>query len=328
MQRNSGSRTLAFLLAICGACSAWAQETAVIAPASEAAEGLDLRAVGELFRNAPNAEAFERDLNDPKKGVNNLDLDDNGDVDYIRVVDQATGDTHVLILQVPLSETEFQDVATIEVEKSKNKTYEVQLHGNEQIYGVDYYVRPAGVVWASVAFIGWLYSPVYRPYRSVYYYGYYPPYWRPWRPVSVSVYRTNSLHIHRHVTYHVTKTNRVVSARSVYRPSTSVLVVKPLRNPTSAQREYQVKRKTTVTGPGGGEVTRKKTTVSGPGGAEVSRTKTQVTTADGKEAKKTKTQVTTPSGNSKTVTKTKTKKTKTKKTKTKKTKSGKQKKNE
>ena len=67
----------------------YSQDVTVVAPSSEAADGLDLQAVAELFKDAKDLEAFEKSLNDPEIGVNNLDLDDNGDVDFIRVMEEA-----------------------------------------------------------------------------------------------------------------------------------------------------------------------------------------------------------------------------------------------
>ncbi len=60
------------------------EEITVVAPTSEAAEGLDLKAVSELFKDSENLEEFEKALNDPEVGINNLDLDENGEVDFIR----------------------------------------------------------------------------------------------------------------------------------------------------------------------------------------------------------------------------------------------------
>ena len=73
-------------------------EITVIAPTSEIADGLDLEAVGELFREAENLEAFEKVLNDPEVGINNLDLNGDGYVDYIRVVEDVVDYTHLIIL--------------------------------------------------------------------------------------------------------------------------------------------------------------------------------------------------------------------------------------
>ena len=67
------------LLLAFGTVNSSAQEdVTVVAPTSEAAEGLDLKAVSALFQDSKNLESFEKALNDPEVGVNNLDLDDNG----------------------------------------------------------------------------------------------------------------------------------------------------------------------------------------------------------------------------------------------------------
>jgi hypothetical protein len=88
---------------------------------------LDLQAVAELFKDAKDLEEFEKSLNDLEIGVNNLDLDDNGEVDFIRVMEEASDDVHVIVLQVPLGKNEFQDVATIEVEKNGEEDYDMQI---------------------------------------------------------------------------------------------------------------------------------------------------------------------------------------------------------
>ena len=41
-------------------------DVTIIAPTSEAAEGLDLTAASELFKDAKNLEEFEKQLNDPE----------------------------------------------------------------------------------------------------------------------------------------------------------------------------------------------------------------------------------------------------------------------
>jgi len=227
-------------------------DVTIVAPTSEAAEGLDLHVVSELFKDSENLEEFEKSLNDPDTGVNNLDLDDDGNVDFIRVVEQVADDTHIIILQVALGENEFQDVCTIEVEKAGEEQYNMQVHGNEMVYGADYYVAPTVVHIHTWPLIGWIYRPYYRPYRSAFYFGVYPRWWRPYRHVTVNVYRTRTVRFTRRTTFAVTRTSRVRTVTRVnYKPRSSVLV----------------KKKTTVTrsGKGGKKVTTtkkvKKTTV-------------------------------------------------------------------
>lgn len=237
---------------------AYQKEVAVVAPASEAAEGLDLAAVGELFKNSKDIEEFEAGLNDPKKGINNLDLDENGEVDFIRVLDEANGDTHVLVLQVPLGENEYQDVATVEIDKGDSDDYNFQLHGNADIYGPNYYVIPANVHVRTWPIVTWIYRPAYRPYISPFSYRVYPAWYRPFRPVSVTVYRTRSVNYVGRSTFNVARTTRVTSvSRTRYTSRSSSLVRK--RTTTSVTR---------TTGPAGGKkttVTRTKTTTRARG---------------------------------------------------------------
>ncbi|MFQ5676456.1 MAG: hypothetical protein ACE5G1_11205, partial [bacterium] len=163
--------------------------------------------------------------------------DDNGEVDFIRVVEEGVDDTHFIILQVPLAENEFQDIATIEVERTSDEDYNMQLHGNVIIYGDDYYIAPASVYIHSWPIITWLYGPVYRPYRSVFRIGFYPRWWRPYRPVSLHVYRTRTVTITGRTTFAVRKTSRVRSvARINYKPRSSTLVKKKTRVTVTSRR--------------------------------------------------------------------------------------------
>jgi hypothetical protein len=207
--------------------SAFSQDVTVVESSSDAADGLDLQAVAELFKDAKDLEEFEKSLNDPEIGVNNLDLDDNGEVDFIRVLEEASEDARVIVLQVALGENEFQDVATIEVEKKGEEEYDVQVRGNEVIYGPDYYITPVEVHVHPWPIFGWLYRPVYHPYRSAFYFGFYPRWWHPWRVVHVNVYRTRTVHFTTRATFHVTHTTRVTRVTKVnYHAHSSTLVKK------------------------------------------------------------------------------------------------------
>lgn len=208
----------------------FSQDVTVVESSSDAADGLDLQAVAELFKDAKDLEEFEKSLNDPDIGVNNLDLDDNGEVDFIRVMEEASDDVHVIVLQVPLGENEFQDVATIEVEKNGEEDYNMQVRGNEVIYGADYYIAPVQVHIHTWPIIPWIFRPVYHPYRSAFYFGFYPRWWHPWRPVTVHVYRTHTVRYITRATFTVTHTARVTRVTKVnYHASSSTLVKKQTR---------------------------------------------------------------------------------------------------
>ena len=96
----------------------------------------------ELFKNAASPEEFEKALNTEDNYVNNLDLNEDGDVDYIRVVDNMKEDVHALVLQVPVNKEESQDIAVIEIEQTGPKTAMLQIIGDADIYGEDKIVEP------------------------------------------------------------------------------------------------------------------------------------------------------------------------------------------
>ena len=221
------------------------QDVTIVAPTSEVADGLDLKAVSVLFQDSENLESFERALNDSETGINNLDLNEDNEADFIRVVEQADGDARLIILQVPLAENEFQDVATIEVEKTEDDAYNMQVHGNAVIYGYDYYVAPAHVHIHTWPIISWMYGPLYRPYRSVFRIGFYPRWYRPYRPVSLHVYRTRTVRFTSRTTFAVRNTSRVRSVTRInYKPRFSTLVKKKTKVTVIAKRNG---RTTTVT---------------------------------------------------------------------------------
>ena len=141
------------------------KDVTVTANDSDTVAGLDLQAVGDLFKDSKNLDEFEKNLNDPDNGINNLDLDNDGNVDYIRAVEKTADNTHLVILQAPLAKDEYQDVATIEVQKDKDD-YNVQIQGNKDVYGKDVYVVPAVVHVSAWPIIGLMYGPAYHPYRS------------------------------------------------------------------------------------------------------------------------------------------------------------------
>ncbi|MES2512799.1 MAG: hypothetical protein V4580_01590 [Bacteroidota bacterium] len=106
-------------------------------------DNFDLYGALDAFKSAKTPEDLEKALNAKDNDINNLDLDGNGKVDYIKVIDKQEKDGHTLILQTAVSETETQDIAVIEVEKTGADKAHVQIVGDEELYGKDYIVEPA-----------------------------------------------------------------------------------------------------------------------------------------------------------------------------------------
>ena len=152
-------------------------------------ENLDLRAVGSLFGRCENLEDFENQLNNPDLGISNLDLNGDGQVDYLRVVETVRGDIHLITLQAVIGENQFQDVATIEVEKNNEEEVTVQIIGDAGIYGEDYIIEPTYATPLVLPLLFW--ANHYRPWRSPFRWGHYPNRYRPWSPYPLALYQSN-----------------------------------------------------------------------------------------------------------------------------------------
>lgn len=191
----------------------------------------------ELFKNSNTIADFERRLNEEDTYVNNLDLDRDGQIDFIRVEHILEGNFHAIVLQVPLNRYDVQDIAVIEIEKTGRRRAMLQIIGDEDIYGEEVIVEPydrygysngrggpnadydfrRGYVnvfwWTPVQHI---FGRNYRIYRSPYYWSYYPNYWRPWRPCAWNIFRPRIVIYHRH--FHRVRFHRLIHVHNFYRP--------------------------------------------------------------------------------------------------------------
>lgn len=214
-------------------------------------KGLDLFSVAELFREAESLEKFEQALNDSENGINNLDLNENGEVDFIRVTETVSGDTHLIVLQSALGEDDYQDVAAIAVERENDEQYNLHVQGDETLYGVNYYVAPANNNFRTWNIVRWLFRPNYRAYVSPFGYGNYPRWWRVSRPVAIEVYRNRAALLSGRNNYVYANTVRVKNVSKIgYRRRVSTSVTKRKTRITTKvvnpQNDNQVRKTRTV----------------------------------------------------------------------------------
>ncbi len=88
---------------------------ATVTVVSDAAEGLDLKALSEIIKEAESAEELEKKLNQ-KDGINNLDLNEDSKVDFISVTEYGNEkDAHGFSLTVETAKGETQEIASIEI---------------------------------------------------------------------------------------------------------------------------------------------------------------------------------------------------------------------
>src|SRR5690606_29362040 len=107
-----------------------------------AGDGFSLRAALEMFRQAKDLDAFEQALNTTDNHVNNLDLDNDGEVDYVHVRTQAEGESRVVVMQVSTSKEEAQDIAAIQMERGADGSVKLQIRGDELLYPENTIVEP------------------------------------------------------------------------------------------------------------------------------------------------------------------------------------------
>jgi hypothetical protein len=213
-------------------------------------DNFSLEGALEMFKKAENPGDFEKMLNTKANGVNNLDLNHDGDIDYIRVINKKDGDVQLFVLQALVSSSESQDVAVIELEKTGDANAVVQIVGDEDIYGVARIVEPsneeatafndeaydaatmlqdrphgpnaaiapAGIVvnvwfWPVVRYV---YAPYYTIWVSPWRWYHYPSWWDPWRPLAWDIYRP--ICYRYRPMYVVVHTHRVWRAPRIYRP--------------------------------------------------------------------------------------------------------------
>ena len=137
----------------------------------EYAKGLDLNATTELAKKAKDAADFERLLNSQAEAVNNIDLNDDNKVDYIKVTEYGSGERRGFSLTTDLAEGKTQEIATIDFKREAGNAT-VQTTGNPSLYGPGQYSHSSFGL-TDALLVGWLFSNR-SSYNSPYGFGNYP----------------------------------------------------------------------------------------------------------------------------------------------------------
>ena len=162
---------------------------------------LDLNAVAAAFAESRTVAEFEQLLNSSRYMINNLDLNRDGWVDYLRVIETYRGYYHALLIQACLAPGVFQDVATLIAERRADVLY-VEVVGDRFLYGANYIVRPVFIkrppMWDVYG------RPTYTAWVSPYYYGSYPSYYTRPQPIYLNHYQAyvNTYMTNHHYCHH------------------------------------------------------------------------------------------------------------------------------
>ena len=169
---------------------------------------LDLNAVAAAFAESRSVREFEEILNSSRYMINNLDLNRDGWIDYLRVIETSRGYYHTLLIQACLAPSVFQDVATLIAERRADALY-VEVVGDRYLYGYNYIVRP--VFFKRPPMYDSYGHPRYTAWVSPYYYGYFPSYYTQPKPIYLNHYQAyvNTYMTNHHYCHHCDYPNTV-----------------------------------------------------------------------------------------------------------------------
>lgn len=157
-----------------------------------AKDNFDLGRVGSVLERSSSPEEFEQYLNDDG-GVNNLDLNGDGYVDYISVreFDDGGPNERGLSLFSRFGPDLIQEVAQIffyrdDLNYPGSRVY---IRGDDRLYGDNYYYETNWLD-RAIPLVTMLFTDRDRYYSSPYYYDNYPPDYVVYDVVETPIYRT------------------------------------------------------------------------------------------------------------------------------------------
>lgn len=225
---------------------------------SDAADGLDLQALTATVKEVSSGEELEKKLNTPN-GINNLDLDADGEVDYIRVTEYGDEDAYGFSLTVEPVEQEEQEIATIEITKEDDQAL-VQVTGNEHVYGTNHVYHSHFPV---TSFLLWSYflGPRWTPYYSPWHHGYYPTYYSSYRTIPHTRYVTRTRTVTQNASVSRVTDPSKIKNTGLTNPNAGKVankgIKRSLANPTATQKQFRTSAVTQAKRSGGfGKTTR------------------------------------------------------------------------
>lgn len=210
-----------------------------------AKDNLDLQRIAPLLEEADDPQEFEYLLN-KDDGINNLDLNGDGYVDYISVAEYEDPDTGArgFSLFDKFGVDDIQEIATIIFDRDRpnRRGARVYIDGNDQIYGEDYFYERDWLD-KSMDIANYLFGDRRDDdyYESPYYYDRYPDDYTVYRVVETPVYRTRVTRLYPEPVFVKTQVNPAMTKimiKSPYHGKYMEKVHAKLLKPTKEQKEF------------------------------------------------------------------------------------------
>ena len=176
--------------------------------------GFDIQQFANLLKTTTNPDALTQAINANGNTINNLDLDEDKNIDYLKI-DQVDQNTLQVVDEI---QTGKIIVATLTI-NTQNNSYAV--NGNQDYCGNNYsYQSPTGITFGQLLFLSWMMHPhsYYHPcwgYHRGYYVGYHPYYSHYSRPYTTHYVTERRTIIRNRTTNNNHQTNQSSSNRSL-----------------------------------------------------------------------------------------------------------------
>jgi hypothetical protein len=199
-------------------------------------ENLNLQSVGEIVKTSKNPQEMEERLN-AKDGVNNLDLDGDGQTDFLTVTEYGEGNQHGYSICANLNDNSKPEVANIQVDAT---TREVTISGNQEYYGNNATYHSTFDA-TDFLLLAWMMQP-HGFYHSPYYYGHYGSYYAPRPVVSYHAYNSRPVVSTRTTTYRSVPRQTTSKIQSPNANNKSAVATRTtnLSKPTQSQKSFKV----------------------------------------------------------------------------------------
>ena len=147
---------------------------------SSAPAGFDVNKLAQFVKTSTDPQTLEKAINNPSNHINNLDLDKDGNVDYLKVEEP---EKNKLAVVDDVSSADSVTIARINVEPdSTNNVANLSVRGNPDYVGYDNYYHSSFSL-TDMLILGYFLRP-HMYYMPMYHYGYYPSYYSRVRTVS------------------------------------------------------------------------------------------------------------------------------------------------
>ena len=187
--------------------------------------GFNIQNFAQVIKTTSDPSAIERAINNNSTGINNLDLNKDGNADFLKVVETSN------TLQIVDNDVNpAVTICTLNITPQGNSQASMNIQGSPQYCG-SYNSYNSNFTVGDFLLLHYLLTP-HRYYYPVYTYGYHPAYYHPYHTVTTRTV--------------VTHTYNSPSGNNQVKPYQASPSRGSISNPTKSQRQFQVN--TTNTG--------------------------------------------------------------------------------